>query len=442
MLRMLALVVLITTPVKAQEILGVYVANQGNFSTNDGSVTWYDLSTGLAENVFVDFGSLAHSLTLDGNYGYVASNTSNAIDVLRLSSNARIGQIPAVASPRYITVISPGKAYVSELYSAQVRVLNLQSLEIMSSVPTGSNPEDIAVVGDRAFVANSGFGADSTLTVINTRSDAVIGTLELGCDGPRHLEVDQEGELWAFCNGHTVYNSDFTQVIERTNGAVVVLDPQTGDVLNRIELDFQPGAGALGQDTFYSPDSEEIFLIRNDPASLLIFDTALNAFKEELVLSGEESVGGLVYDAGRRQLYIGRIVSYTVPGFVQIINRDDLSEAGRFSAGIAPAHLALHQAPGFTSVSNADVPEEVGLEAFPNPFNNSTTLKFSTDEPQEVSLVIYDLLGREVVRLVDGVQSAGRHRITWDAGSLPGGHYFGRLSIGSHTVTRALVYTP
>ncbi len=442
------LMVFISAPVSAQEILGVYVANQGNFSDRNGSITWYDLATGQAEQVLSNFGTLAQSITLHGNFGYIASNTSNNVDILDLSTNMRVGQIPKVASPRYIGVVDQDKAYVSELLDpGKVKVLNLQTGTVSDSVDTGARPEDIAVVGNRAFVANSGWGKDSTLTVIDTQTDTVIETINLGCDGPRHLEVDQQGDLWAFCTGDTVYNSDFTEIIETTNGVAVVLNPQTSEILNRIELSHQVGASASGQDSYHSPESEEIFLIRSDSSMVLVFDTNTNMYKESITFSGTERVGGLAYDATERLFYIGRFdsdftIAFTEPGFVQIANRDDLSEVGRFPAGIGPAHVVLHKSPQNTAVEEIGVPQIVSLSpAYPNPFTHSTTLTYVLEQAQQVSLIIYDALGREVAHPVSGLRSAGEHRVVWEADRLPAGTYFSRLIIDGQIATGTLVRT-
>jgi hypothetical protein len=438
-IRFFTLILLIAAPVSAQDVRGVYVANQGNFSDFNGSITWYDVSTGQTGSV--DLFNLAQSITLHGDFGYVASNTSHNVDILDLSTNMRVGQIPGVSSPRYISVVDQSKAYVSELLTAKVKVLDLQSQTVSDSVDVGSNPEDIAVVGNRAFVANYGFGGDSTLTVIDIQTDTVIETIDLGCDGPRHLEVDQQGDLWAFCKGITVYNADFTEILETTNGAAVVVNPQTGDILNRIEFSHQVGASASGQDSYYSPESEEVFLIRSDSAMVLVFDTNTNMYKESIPFSGTEGIGGLAYDATARLFYIGRIVSFIDPGFVQIANRDDLSEVGRFVAGVGPAHLALYKSPSVTAQDGVGVPQIVGLlPAYPNPFNDSTTLTFALERAQQVSLVIYDALGREVARPVSGLWSAGEHRVVWKADLLPVGTYFSRLMIDGQIASRTLVH--
>jgi hypothetical protein len=57
----------------------------------------------------------------------------------------------------------------------------------------------------------------------------------------------------------------------------------------------------------------------------------------------------------------------------------------------------------------------------------------------KVSLVVYDLLGREVQRLFDGEQTAGQHQVSFDAGQLAGGVYLCRLASAGFNETRRMV---
>lgn len=69
---------------------------------------------------------------------------------------------------------------------------------------------------------------------------------------------------------------------------------------------------------------------------------------------------------------------------------------------------------------------------YPNPFNPTTVIEYSTSTTGNVKLKVVDLLGREMVTLVDGVQRAGLHRVNLDAGGFPaGGVYFYILSTGN-----------
>ncbi|MCH7574217.1 MAG: choice-of-anchor B family protein [Candidatus Marinimicrobia bacterium] len=75
------------------------------------------------------------------------------------------------------------------------------------------------------------------------------------------------------------------------------------------------------------------------------------------------------------------------------------------------------------------VPDEFYLaQNHPNPFNATTTLEFGLPGDDVVTLTVHDLLGREVSRLDLGWHNAGRHSVTWDAGELPSGIYFARLT--------------
>ncbi len=64
---------------------------------------------------------------------------------------------------------------------------------------------------------------------------------------------------------------------------------------------------------------------------------------------------------------------------------------------------------------------------YPNPFNASTTIEFSLPEESEIKLAVYDLLGRKVAGLFNGIKSAGTHSVTWNANEIQSGIYFARL---------------
>lgn len=70
------------------------------------------------------------------------------------------------------------------------------------------------------------------------------------------------------------------------------------------------------------------------------------------------------------------------------------------------------------------------LQNYPNPFNPSTLISFKTEEPGQVKLEIYTMLGQQVGVLIDGHLSAGWHRIPFNAQNLPSGMYYYRLTDG------------
>lgn len=89
-------------------------------------------------------------------------------------------------------------------------------------------------------------------------------------------------------------------------------------------------------------------------------------------------------------------------------------------------------APGFPlskSGEASDLPTTFAMhQNYPNPFNPTTTIKFDLPEGGKVMLAVYDVVGREIVRLADGVYNAGYHSVTWDASRQSSGVYFARLT--------------
>lgn len=77
--------------------------------------------------------------------------------------------------------------------------------------------------------------------------------------------------------------------------------------------------------------------------------------------------------------------------------------------------------------------------ANPNPFNPTTRINYSVANAGQVTLTVFDVRGRVVERLVDGVVGAGEYTITWDAKGLPSGIYFYRLETANFKETKKLV---
>jgi serine protease AprX len=76
---------------------------------------------------------------------------------------------------------------------------------------------------------------------------------------------------------------------------------------------------------------------------------------------------------------------------------------------------------------------------YPNPFQTGTTIAFTLPEASPVRLVVYDVTGREVARLVDGTMDAGEHRVEWDASDLASGVYLYRIEAGAHRQTMRMM---
>jgi len=86
------------------------------------------------------------------------------------------------------------------------------------------------------------------------------------------------------------------------------------------------------------------------------------------------------------------------------------------------------------------VPDQFSLnQNYPNPFNPSTSISFTLPEVSQVRLTVFDVTGREVAVLVNGMRNAGTHSVTFDASGLASGIYLYKLEAGSFSSIQKMV---
>jgi hypothetical protein len=96
--------------------------------------------------------------------------------------------------------------------------------------------------------------------------------------------------------------------------------------------------------------------------------------------------------------------------------------------------------PSDVNEGSNNIPEIYSLEQnYPNPFNPSTSIEFKIPENVIVSLKIYDVLGKEVVTLINEEKNAGTYEVNFNASALSSGVYFYKLEAGNFVQTRKMV---
>jgi hypothetical protein len=103
--------------------------------------------------------------------------------------------------------------------------------------------------------------------------------------------------------------------------------------------------------------------------------------------------------------------------------------------------IALLYKQGLLSVQDekAGVPGGYALsQNYPNPFNPSTTISFSVPQPGDVTIALFDLLGKEVATVVNERLDAGRYSVAFSARSLPSGLYFYHMRAGNFSETKKM----
>ena len=88
---------------------------------------------------------------------------------------------------------------------------------------------------------------------------------------------------------------------------------------------------------------------------------------------------------------------------------------------------------------NETIPDKLILrQNYPNPFNPTTTISYSISEPATISLKVFDILGREVITLLNEYRTAGSYKLEFDASSLSSGVYFYRIKAGEFSDIKKL----
>ena len=110
------------------------------------------------------------------------------------------------------------------------------------------------------------------------------------------------------------------------------------------------------------------------------------------------------------------------------------SQSGLFS------FLALGGYVTSAGVEESPVPLVFFLsQNFPNPFNPSTTIRYSLPHKSAVQLAVFNALGQQVALPQDGEQEAGNHEVQFDGRNLASGVYFYRIQAGDHVETKRLI---
>ncbi len=93
-----------------------------------------------------------------------------------------------------------------------------------------------------------------------------------------------------------------------------------------------------------------------------------------------------------------------------------------------------------TGIVAVVVPAGLSLQQnHPNPFGPTTTIGFALTATAPVTLEVYDIAGRRVATLVEGLRTAGDHSVVWSARGVPSGVYHYALRVGSETTTRKMI---
>lgn len=209
------------TPDPYSKIRGFYLVNEGNMGSNKCTLDYFDYVTGLyARNIYAEknptvvkeLGDVGNDIGIYGSKLYVVVNCSHKVEVLDARSGVRIGQVD-IPNCRYVRFYR-GKAYVSSYVGpvlidadapkGAVYQVDTLSLKVTAKVSVGYQPEEMEIVDDYMYVANSGGyrmpNYDNTVSVIQMIDFKQVEQIPVGINLHR-LKKDKYNKLWVTSRG-------------------------------------------------------------------------------------------------------------------------------------------------------------------------------------------------------------------------------------------------
>ena len=231
-------------------VRGFYLVNEGNMGSNKCTLDYYDYMTGLyARNFYAErnpsvikeLGDVGNDIGIYGSKLYVVVNCSHKVEVMDAHSGIRIGQID-IPNCRYVR-FHRGKAYVSS-YVGPVMIdpnapkgavyeVDTTSLAVTRKVTVGYQPEEMEIVDDYMYVANSGGyrapAYDNTVSVIEMIDFKQVQQIPVGINLHR-LKKDRYGKLWVTSRGDYQSRPSRLYVLEKKRGYNRMLVTDTLDI--------------------------------------------------------------------------------------------------------------------------------------------------------------------------------------------------------------------
>ncbi len=219
---------------------GVFILNEGNFADSDGSLSFFNLDSQKVTNRIFEkindrpFAGLFQSARFYDGHGYFIDQLGR-IEVVRENDLISIFSIYSnLDIPRYFAAYET-KGFISdwgpydENYGnneSKIKIYNLSTMEFDAEMNTASRPDDMVVIKDKLFVANS---AADIVSIYNPQDNTLIKELEVS-PGPTGFVIDRADNLWVICTGAYI-----------STGTLAGIDTDNNELLFNLSLaDYAP----------------------------------------------------------------------------------------------------------------------------------------------------------------------------------------------------------
>jgi YVTN family beta-propeller protein len=273
---------------------GVYILNQGNFGTNNSSLTYYDYTAKtLTADIYssvnggAKLGNTANDAEIYGSKMYIVVNVSSVIDIVNAKTGKLIKQDSLVNNhvarePRSIAFYK-SNAFITS-YDGTVAVMDTTTLTISQYIKVGANPEQLVVSNGKLYVANGGGqnypNVANTVSVIDLTSLTVTKTLTVGSD-PYAVSADSYGNVYVAAYGVYPTSSPTLSIINSSTDVVTSTTAYSG------------GAFSMIGDNAYYLSSGKIFIynVKTGVSTTTNFITDGTTFTAAYAIAADPSTG-------------------------------------------------------------------------------------------------------------------------------------------------------
>lgn len=183
---------------------GVFITNEGNFQFENAKISYYNSEKdSVVEDIFyaannIPLGDVCQSLYFFNEKIYIVVNNSGKIVVVNKNDFKIISTINGFISPRYFLPVSNGKAYVTDLFSNEISIVDLSNNAISGKISCNGWTEELLMIYGKVFVTNL---QKEFLYVINSSNDFLEDSIKIGY-GSNSIVQDKNGKIWVLCSGN------------------------------------------------------------------------------------------------------------------------------------------------------------------------------------------------------------------------------------------------
>ena len=332
---------------------GVLILNEGNYNAGNATLSYYDPETKSVENgVFQrangrKLGDTGQSIVIHDGVAYIAVENSGIIWGIDVETFKVVGQVEAssgtqMINPRYVHVVNADKAYVTDLYSPYVNIINPKTFTWTGAIATGqaashgySSTEEMAQVGK--YVYTNCWSYSNKILVVDTATDQMVREITLDSWQPKSMKADRNGKLWVITDGgYSTGDDSFGDNVPH----LYRIDPATGNV----ELDQALDTDEANVQIEMNSTKDVMYIINNDIYRMNVDDSHLPVrpfISAPVDADGKRhKLYGMGVNPHNGDIYVADAVDYRQAGVVYRYNvSGELLD--QFRVGVNPNHFAF-----------------------------------------------------------------------------------------------------